>query len=274
MARKAITKGVIRTLFARTGNQCAFPGCYHPLIDEDDDFVAQICHIEAASLGGPRFNPAMTDEERRSPENLLILCHRHHVKVDNADLYSVNTLKKLKADYEAKWAQRPFDVPDEAIEEIIEEESKYWQNVATINRNWLAEFDLAMPLQVSSDPMDYVLAVRDDLKYINKFLDDLNKFCSDLPEEIIVFMKKIGDSASNFQKLPYYENPFYNIFWEYFNIELPNINNNIDNNLLLMEVYILYQRARERPNDRELRVRLEKRKTVLLERAAHAGMVD
>ena len=53
MARLANTKEDYRLLFARTGNQCAFPGgCNHPLID-DDMFAAQVCHIEAAQPGGP-----------------------------------------------------------------------------------------------------------------------------------------------------------------------------------------------------------------------------
>lgn len=65
------TNGTVRALLARSGNRCAFPGCDHPIVDEDNDYVAQLCHIEAAAPGGERFNSRSTDEQRRSPSNLL-----------------------------------------------------------------------------------------------------------------------------------------------------------------------------------------------------------
>lgn len=40
-----------------------FQGGYS-LVDDDGGFIAQICHIQAASPKGQRFNSDMTDEER------------------------------------------------------------------------------------------------------------------------------------------------------------------------------------------------------------------
>jgi hypothetical protein len=50
-----------REVFLKSGNVWAFPGCDALLMDEDGNFVGQICHIEAAEPGGERFNPAMTN---------------------------------------------------------------------------------------------------------------------------------------------------------------------------------------------------------------------
>jgi hypothetical protein len=274
MARKELTKVTVRTLFSRTGNQCAFPGCRHPLIDEDDDFVAEICHIEAASPGGPRFNAEMTDDERRDPRNLLILCHRHHVKVDNADRYTTAALREMKADHEAKWSERHFDVPEKAIEEILEEESRYWREVAVANQNWLSAFDLATPLRVSADPLDYVSAIRREMGWFHDLFDELGTYSAGLQNEIAQFLRQIGVDPSRFEAVEYYKNPFHAPFWEMLSIGVPNRENAVETNLLLLEVFLLFQRARLAPHNSALRAELDEKKALLLERAAHMGVVD
>lgn len=105
--RLAPTIKTLRTLFARSGNQCAFPGCYHPLIDEDENFIGQICHIEDALPGG-RFNENMTEEQRRSPDNLILFCYPHHIKTNNIQKYTVSWLRKIKEEHEAKFTESFF----------------------------------------------------------------------------------------------------------------------------------------------------------------------
>jgi len=124
MARLAPTIGVVRRLFALSGNNCAFPGCFSELVDEDNIFVGQICHIEAASTGGQRNNSDQDDEDRRSFENLLLLCYPHHKKTDNVALYTVKTLRDMKRDHEMRFKNNPYNLPKEAEEGILEEISK------------------------------------------------------------------------------------------------------------------------------------------------------
>ena len=62
MPRLSPRAEVLRALFARSGNRCAFPGCNAVLVNERNQFVANVCHIEAAEEGGERFNPLQSDE--------------------------------------------------------------------------------------------------------------------------------------------------------------------------------------------------------------------
>ena len=96
MARLAPKTDVLRALFMRSGNQCAFPGCTQPLVNDKNKFIAQVCHIEAASEGGERFNPDGNDEHRRSYENLLILCYPHHIETNDVEEYPVDRLLCIK----------------------------------------------------------------------------------------------------------------------------------------------------------------------------------
>lgn len=97
------TKTVLRELFLKSGNECAFPGCTHKIISSSGVFLAQICHIEAADVGGQRFNSNQTNEERRAFSNLLLMCHAHHKITDDVIEYTVERLKGIKAQHESKF---------------------------------------------------------------------------------------------------------------------------------------------------------------------------
>lgn len=101
MARSAIPKTVLRDLSIASKNKCAFPGCDHPILNSIGDYIAELCHIEAAEAGGPRFNPRQSDQDRVSRDNLLFLCHAHHKETDNESVYTVARLRKIKLDHES-----------------------------------------------------------------------------------------------------------------------------------------------------------------------------
>jgi hypothetical protein len=103
---------------------CApFPGCDHILVSSDGAFVAEVCHIEAAEAGGARFNPSQTNEECRGFENLMLLCHRHHVETDDVDRYPVERLREMKREHE----QRFSDALEQMRASVSDET---WANVA------------------------------------------------------------------------------------------------------------------------------------------------
>jgi hypothetical protein len=107
----------LRELYLKSGNQCAFPGCYHVIVDAAGRVVGEICHIEAAMSGGERFNPNMTNEERRSFENLMLMCHDHHIETNDVRAYPVDRLQDIKAKHEANFT----NIVERLRETIIDE---------------------------------------------------------------------------------------------------------------------------------------------------------
>ena len=104
----------LRELFLKSGNLCAFPNCTTLMMNEQGVFIGQVCHIKAAENGGPRFSPAMTNEQRRAPADLMLMCYAHHQVTDDEKKFPVNKLRKMKREHE-----RRFSAPDRAILERL-----------------------------------------------------------------------------------------------------------------------------------------------------------
>jgi hypothetical protein len=95
----------VKRLHALSGNQCAALGCTRALIARDNEtIISKICHIEAASADGARWNPGMDDEQRRHFDNLILLCDECHSIIDNKEneaKYPVALLKQWKKQHES-----------------------------------------------------------------------------------------------------------------------------------------------------------------------------
>jgi hypothetical protein len=112
------TPSTLRRLYVHSGNQCAYPGCPRVLVNAKGQWVGEVCHIEAAMPGGERFNAAGSNEDRRQPENLMLMCHEHHVETNDVNEFPVERLKQIKADHESQFTGQP--VPFEKdIEEVV-----------------------------------------------------------------------------------------------------------------------------------------------------------
>jgi hypothetical protein len=98
--RLAPSRDTLRELYLKSGNRCAFPGCSRLLFNEKGIFVGQVCHIEAAEPGGERFNASQTNEERRQPSNLMLMCYDHHVETNDEAVFTVPRLRQMKVDHE------------------------------------------------------------------------------------------------------------------------------------------------------------------------------
>src|SRR5262245_28160829 len=100
----APTLEVLRELYLKSGNQCAYPSCTHVMINSEGGFIGEICHIEAALPGGERFNSNQTNEDRRAYANLLLMCHAHHKITDDVERYPVAELREIKREHEAQFS--------------------------------------------------------------------------------------------------------------------------------------------------------------------------
>ena len=87
------TPATIKKLFLLSSLTCGFydparPGgaCEEVLARADWPRVnAHVCHIKGENYGSARYDPSMTDDERRDFENLLLLCPNHHHLIDDLD---------------------------------------------------------------------------------------------------------------------------------------------------------------------------------------------
>jgi len=105
--RLSIKESEIKILFAKSGNQCAFPDCNESIIrnEDQDKPIGEMAHIIAYNDNGPRSDPLLSDEERNSASNLILLCPTHHSIVDKFEFqYNVNVLREMKASHEKKYS--------------------------------------------------------------------------------------------------------------------------------------------------------------------------
>ena len=95
------TQQTVKRLFALSRNRCAFHNCETPIVHASGAQTGDICHIRAASRGGPRYDPNQTPNQRHAFENLILLCKVHHQIVDH-DLatFTVDLLADIKAMHE------------------------------------------------------------------------------------------------------------------------------------------------------------------------------
>lgn len=113
------TEKTIRRLFALSGNVCAFPGCFLPIVEDAGTVTGEICHIRAQNSGGPRFDETQSEADRHAFDNLILLCRRHHKVVDaDPDVYSVDALQEIKAIQEAQLG-RPEQAADAFYAKIL-----------------------------------------------------------------------------------------------------------------------------------------------------------
>lgn len=116
------TQPTIKRLYGLSGNLCAAPNCRKGLIAHDEkSIISKICHIEAASQDGPRYNSSMTDKERAHFDNLILLCDECHTIIDNKEnegKYSVTLLKEWKKNHESKFLNEQLRNPSLLIQAI------------------------------------------------------------------------------------------------------------------------------------------------------------
>lgn len=120
--RKTPSTKALRTLYLLSGNQCANPKCNTVLINANGTMVASVCHIKAENPGGARFDESLSAEQRRAPENLILLCNVCHSLVDREPArYSVAILTKWKAERESRFSAIGDTLRQRYVTEISDE---------------------------------------------------------------------------------------------------------------------------------------------------------
>jgi hypothetical protein len=109
--RDGFTNQTVEVLADRAGNRCSNPDCRKPTSGPRTEPTRAVnigvaAHITAASENGPRYDPALTPEQRRHPGNGLWLCQNCAKLVDNdPSAYPVALLQAWKRDAEERARQ-------------------------------------------------------------------------------------------------------------------------------------------------------------------------
>lgn len=105
--RQDFSDGVKREVARRVALRCSRPGCGKltsgPGKGEGAIYKGEVAHITAASPGGPRYDPAMSKEERTSYSNAIFLCKECAAIIDqDVDYYTVEMLRQWKKEAEER----------------------------------------------------------------------------------------------------------------------------------------------------------------------------
>lgn len=120
MARLSLKPSVVKRLFALSGNKCAYPNCTEDLVNAKGIVIGEICHIEAAEKGGARFNEKSNDELRRSFENLMLMCGKHHKVTNDSNEYTAPKLRMFKSNHEKRFLNNNYNSSDNVVQQAIE----------------------------------------------------------------------------------------------------------------------------------------------------------
>lgn len=107
-------------LAARSGDQCAFPGCNKKLTldggkKSEITLIGVAAHIAGEEPSSARYDPAMTPKERDHFNNLIYLCRDHHHIIDEQEGdYPVEELHKWKKEH----ADKVREAMNEAFAEV------------------------------------------------------------------------------------------------------------------------------------------------------------
>lgn len=94
-----------KILWGRAAGRCSFLECKEKLtLDKENKGSATLgamCHIVGGKEKSPRGTSILTEAERNSYSNLILLCSHHHDVIDtDCDSYPVETLHLIKAEHE------------------------------------------------------------------------------------------------------------------------------------------------------------------------------
>ena len=245
----AITVSDLRALFARSGNRCAFPGCQEALVADDNLFIGQICHIEAASPDGPRYNSIQPMDERHGYKNLLLLCYPHHRRIDSEpQTYSVDWLKATKEAHESLFVDRLFTVRQEFLDAVLVETEAYWRQLAAVQNLAATLHEFPMQVKAEASHTEVIGTLRDIL------------------QDVEVLVTRLAESERSSAQGP---SP-----WESTHIYLPNLLRLAAMHIWQLEVHYLAAHVRLSPDDHDAAARLHRAKAELVHLSKVSGYVD
>lgn len=274
MARLPIKTDVLRALFARSGNQCAFPGCTASLINDKNLFIAQVCHIEAAETGGERFNAGQTDEQRRQYENLILLCYPHHVETNDFITYPVERLREMKVGHETTFEKNNFKIDESLLYKISLEMEEYWTRVEYLHSHHHIVSDLAISIDAKATYFDLMTKARGLLVDVIRLRDMVIASDNALYPDLLALIESLGLPPSTLDAHQDKVHHFQERNWEVLNLGFTNTVSILSVALTQMEIKYLEEYLKLNSNDSTAKEKMRALKEEFEMLATSAGYAD
>lgn len=204
--RDDFTTKTIQILGKRVNFICSNPDCRRGTIAAANDSQKYIntgvaAHICAAASGGPRYNPKMTTEERKSIDNGIWLCQTCSKLIDSDEIkFTVEKLKEWKLAAE----NRAFEGLIKPIYEITDIDEKIINIIPM--ESALPEINQAEDENIYSELYSDYIKKFDELKdylYCSNFSNFLNKNYNTFNKNVsLMFGKKILNWLVGKEKFP------------------------------------------------------------------------
>lgn len=274
MPRLPIKRETLNAIFAKSGNVCAFPGCTHELVTKGNLFVAQICHIEAARPGGQRYNAESTDEERRSADNLILLCYKHHRETDDVSEFEVGTLRLMKLQHESVHGEKTFKINEAFLRRLEAEMQVYWDDLKVANSDLHVAPDFAVEIGLAVNAAGEMDGAMRAACRVAEILSELASYDDCLNDEIREHLARLGYDLGPYDEVRYFENPFIGRNWEVHALAANNALTDLNVALDRVRVRFLEEYVKTNSTDTAALEALREAKAQLRQAAVSAGYAD
>ncbi len=226
MARKNPSAKTLKFLYAKSGNQCAFPDCNLPIYEDNGVLTGECCHIEAYSKGGARYNDTTTEDEKNAESNLMMMCSRHHKIIDtDSTTYTTEILKQMKSIHEQQFSGTKRELDDKMLFALEQSMENYWHRLETIDSN--DKTDLKIKIDSESYIQTLLENIAESFKQLEDFLSSMAESDKNLPRDLQALCVKAGVDYAVFENIPYLENSFVNRLWEIHNLGVHNVSSHL-----------------------------------------------
>ncbi|MCX5349184.1 HNH endonuclease [Streptomyces mirabilis] len=166
----SISEKTRKIIWIQAGGMCAI--CKEQVItpgtaSDDPSVFGEEAHIVARSSGGPRAG-GLAEELIDGHANLILLCSKDHKRVDDQPGYfSVERLRRIKADHEA-WVRSVADADTDRMRLVpdpLHPQPKVLKLITRANPLWnmikeSVAFEYAMPDGLRDDDEDLTLGIQ------------------------------------------------------------------------------------------------------------------
>lgn len=265
---------IFRALLANSGNRCAFPGCNQPIVNEEHKLIGQLCHIEAFSPNGPRYNVNQTEDERNGYDNLLFMCYKHHNETHDTDEYPVSRLKKIKYEHEKQYKYNPYQFDLSLIYKINNEFREYCGKIEELDKKSDIPDDMKMSINMNLSFSNLMKEINKAVEYIEKYSNLIRIESDNLNNKIIKKLVSLGYDTNKLEEQSYYDNEFELPYWEMLHLGFPNRINTIKYRLIQAEILYYTEYLKLNPNDKLEQQQLEMLKKKLLSLSGNVVYYD